>query len=171
MDYISHARRTCFPFFPLTCFYIWHNVCLYMQKLSLCIFLDWTDPVRTPQNMSMSFNISEIRRSIGDYRLLTTAELRMLIKAPTILDEQRVELYQGLGTSPRYLASRFITNELRDKWLSFDVTETLQNWLKGNGERKQALCNYLLLRSRLSICWGQLMCDLLQLPDDIYLYR
>ncbi|XP_030263813.1 transforming growth factor, beta 1a isoform X1 [Sparus aurata] len=93
-----------------------------------------TNPVRTPQNMSMSFNISEIRRSIGDYRLLTTAELRMLIKAPTILDEQRVELYQGLGTSPRYLASRFITNELRDKWLSFDVTETLQNWLKGNDD-------------------------------------
>lgn len=146
-------------------------MCLYMWKLSLFIFLGWTDPLKTNQNISMSFNISEIRRSIGDYRLLTTAELRMLIKSTVIADEQRVELYQGLGNSARYLASRFITNKLRDKWLSFDVTETLQNWLKGNGELKRALCNYLLLRSRLSICWGPLSCNLLQLPDDNYLYR
>lgn len=82
----------------------------------------------------MFFNISVIRESVGDYRLLTSAELWMLIKQPTIPDEQRVELYQGLGTSARYLASRFITNQWRDKWLSFDVTQTLQDWLKGTGE-------------------------------------
>jgi len=82
----------------------------------------------------MFFNISEIRESVGDYHLLTSAELRMLIKQTTIASEQRVELYQGLGASPRYLASRFVTNKWKDKWLSFDVTETLQNWLKGTGE-------------------------------------
>lgn len=82
----------------------------------------------------MPFNISEIRQSVGDYRLLTSAELRMLIKRTSIPSEQRVELYRGLGASARYLASRFITNELKDKWLSFDVTETLQNWLRGTGE-------------------------------------
>ncbi|XP_031141014.1 transforming growth factor, beta 1a [Sander lucioperca] len=89
------------------------------------------DTVTTKTSKSLFFNISEIRQSVGDYRLLTSAELRMLIKKPTIASEQRVELYQGLGTSARYLASRFITNQWKDKWLSFDVTETLQNWLKG----------------------------------------
>ncbi|XP_078103067.1 transforming growth factor, beta 1a [Sander vitreus] len=89
------------------------------------------DTVTTKISKSLFFNISEIRQSVGDYRLLTSAELRMLIKKPTIASEQRVELYQGPETSARYLASRFITNQWKDKWLSFDVTETLQNWLKG----------------------------------------
>ncbi|XP_026175971.1 transforming growth factor, beta 1a isoform X2 [Mastacembelus armatus] len=86
---------------------------------------------KNTKNIKMSFNISEIRDSVGDYHLLTSAELRMLIKQPAIASEQRVELYQGLGSSARYLASRFITNQWKDKWLTFDVTETLQNWLKG----------------------------------------
>lgn len=88
------------------------------------------------KNVSMYFNISDIRASVGDYRLLTTAELRMLIKNTAIQSEQRVELYQGVGTSVRYLASRFITNQMRDKWLSFDVTETLQSWLKDNEDER-----------------------------------
>ncbi|KAM8769304.1 transforming growth factor, beta 1a [Acanthopagrus schlegelii] len=95
-----------------------------------------TNLQKTLKNISMSFNISDVRRSIGDYRLLTTAELRILIKSTTILDEQRVELYQGLGASARYLASRFITNKWKDKWLSFDVTETLQKWLEGNDDEQ-----------------------------------
>lgn len=91
---------------------------------------------KNSNSLPIFFNISEIRRSVGDYRLLTTAELRMLIKQPTIQTEQRVELYRGLGTSARYLASRFITNQWKDKWLSFDVTETLQNWLKGTDDEQ-----------------------------------
>lgn len=93
-----------------------------------------TDTTKNSKNIPMYFNISEIRRSVGDYRLLTSAELRMLIKQPTIAVEQRVELYQGLGSSARYLASRFITNMMRDKWLSFDVTESLQDWLRGTDD-------------------------------------
>uniref|UniRef100_UPI0037E70104 transforming growth factor, beta 1a n=1 Tax=Semicossyphus pulcher TaxID=241346 RepID=UPI0037E70104 len=88
------------------------------------------------KNIPMFFNISEIRQSVGDYRLLTNAELRMLIKQTNIVDEQRVELYWGVGTSARYLASRFITNKRKDKWLSFDVTETLQDWLKGTDDEQ-----------------------------------
>nr|AAD46997.1 transforming growth factor-beta precursor [Morone chrysops x Morone saxatilis] len=90
----------------------------------------------TDTTKKMFFNISEIRESVGDYRLLTSAELRMLIKKTTIYDEQRVELYSGLGDSPRYLASRFITNKWKDKWLSFDVTKTLQDWLKGTDDEQ-----------------------------------
>lgn len=96
----------------------------------------------------MLFNISEIRQSVGDYHLLTSAELRMIIRKTTIATEQRVELYYGLGSSARYLASRFMTNQLKDKWLSFDVTEPLQNWLKGRGKIKikQAFCTHLVQR-------------------------
>ncbi|XP_018521020.1 transforming growth factor, beta 1a [Lates calcarifer] len=96
---------------------------------------NYTD-VNKLTNIEMPFNISEIRQSVGDYRLLTSAELRMLIKRTSIPSEQRVELYRGLGASARYLASRFITNELKDKWLSFDVTETLQNWLRGTEDEQ-----------------------------------
>lgn len=97
---------------------------------------NYTGNTKNSKNISMYFNISEMRRSVGDYRLLTSAELRMLIKQTTIPSEQRVELYQGLGSSARYLASRFVTNQLRDKWLSFDVTESLQSWLKGTDDEQ-----------------------------------
>lgn len=90
--------------------------------------------MRASKNISMYFDIFEIRKSVGDFNQLTSAELRMLIKKTMIPSEQRVELYQGMGTSARYIASRFISNEWNDKWLSFDVTTTLKNWLKGNGE-------------------------------------
>lgn len=93
---------------------------------------DKSQTTKNAKNVSMYFNITDIRTSVGDYRLLTTAELRMLIKETNIQVEQRVELYQGVGTSARYLASRFITNKIKDQFLSFDVTETLQSWLKGN---------------------------------------
>lgn len=81
----------------------------------------------------MSVDISEMRQSIGEYHLLTSAELRMFIKETRIQTEKRVELYYGLGASARYLATRFINNKMKKTWLSFDVTEPLQNWLKGNG--------------------------------------
>ncbi|KAL3991454.1 hypothetical protein ACER0C_011079 [Sarotherodon galilaeus] len=96
-----------------------------------------------PKVISMSFNISEIRSNVGDEPLLTRAELRMLIKEPMILTEERVELYHSQGTSTHYLASRFVTNTLKDKWLSFDVTEPLRTWLKGNvNEQKFELRRY-----------------------------
>ncbi|XP_029923354.1 transforming growth factor, beta 1a [Myripristis murdjan] len=84
----------------------------------------------TKQMHRMAFDIANIRQSVGSYHLLTSAELRMRIKKPTMMSEQRVELYEGLGPEARYLASRFITNKWNDKWLSFDVTETLQKWLQ-----------------------------------------
>ncbi|KAE8294992.1 Transforming growth factor beta-1 [Larimichthys crocea] len=87
---------------------------------------------KSTKTIPMYFNITKIRESVGDYRLLTSAELRMLISHTTIADKQRVELYQGLGKSASYLFSRFITNQWKHKWLSFDVTETLQEWIRKN---------------------------------------
>ncbi|KAG7479329.1 transforming growth factor beta-1-like [Solea senegalensis] len=93
---------------------------------------------KNSKSIPMFFNIAKIRQSVGDYRLLTSAEMRMLITKTNIpaKSEQRVELYRGLGTSAHYLASRFINNDLKDKWLSFDVTETLQTWLKGTEDEQ-----------------------------------
>lgn len=95
-----------------------------------------TETTKNSNSIPLYFNISAIRESVGDYRLLTNAELRMLIRQPNLQSDQRVELYQGIGDSARYLASRFITNQWRDKWLSFDVTETLQTWLKGTDDEQ-----------------------------------
>lgn len=95
-----------------------------------------TDSTKSSQIIPMFFSISDIRQSVGDYRLLTSAELRMLIKKPTIQSEERVELYYVAGTTTHYLASRFVTNLMKDKWLSFDVTEPLQIWLKGTEDEQ-----------------------------------
>ena len=106
----------------------------------------------TKQNLPMVFNMSEMRRSIGDFQLLTRAELRLLIKNPAIMTEQRVELYEGLEDSARYLASKFLNNDWRDKWLTFDITETLQKWLQKDGRPVcLSVCRPLDLSDCLSI--------------------
>uniref|UniRef100_A0A3B3E144 Transforming growth factor beta n=1 Tax=Oryzias melastigma TaxID=30732 RepID=A0A3B3E144_ORYME len=95
-----------------------------------------TNKTSTAKHKTMIFNMSEIRESVGDSSLLTRAELRMLIKNPRILEEERVELYYSSGTTFRYHTSQFITNALKNKWLSFDVTEPLRTWLRQT-ENKQ----------------------------------
>ncbi|XP_077396352.1 transforming growth factor, beta 1a [Festucalex cinctus] len=95
-----------------------------------------SETTKNSRSVTLPFNVSEIRVSVGDFHLLTSAELRMLIKQPTIPTEERVELYRGVGPTARYLASRFITNQWKDKWLSFDVTETVQNWLQGKEDEQ-----------------------------------
>ncbi|KAJ8256705.1 hypothetical protein COCON_G00188570 [Conger conger] len=81
----------------------------------------------------LQFNVSAIRAAVGGEQLVTRAELRLLIKNTNMLPdrEQRLELYTGVGGASRYLGYRFISNELRDHWLSFDVTLTLKEWLQG----------------------------------------
>lgn len=94
---------------------------------------------KTSKNVSIYFNITQIRNSVGDPKLLTNAELRMLIKQPTIPDEQRVELYSGVGKSARYLTFRFFSNNIKDKWVSFDVTKTVREWLGQSGKLHSSL--------------------------------
>ncbi|KAM6973014.1 transforming growth factor, beta 1a [Aplochiton taeniatus] len=95
-----------------------------------------TGGVSTKQSHQLLFNVSEMAASIGDYRLLTSAELRLLIKKTSMPKEQRLELYQGLGADARYLASRFVDNSWKDKWLSFDVTKTLKEWLQADEDEQ-----------------------------------
>ncbi|KAL0173605.1 hypothetical protein M9458_029573, partial [Cirrhinus mrigala] len=82
----------------------------------------------------MTFNVSEMKQSIPDYRLLSQAELRLRIKNPTMDQEQRLELYRGTGDQARYLDTRFVSKDLANRWLSFDVKQTIIEWLQGSGE-------------------------------------
>ena len=75
-----------------------------------------------------------MRANVGDSDLLSRAELRLFIRKPNIEKEQRLELYQGLGPDARYIGSRFVYSSSAERWLSFDVTQTLKDWLQGSGE-------------------------------------
>ncbi|XP_038821065.1 transforming growth factor beta-1 proprotein isoform X1 [Salvelinus namaycush] len=86
----------------------------------------------------MLFNMSEMRSVLGTDRLLSQAELRLLIKNRGMSDgiEQRLELYRGVGDKARYLKSHFVSKEWANRWVSFDVTQTLNEWLQGAGEEQ-----------------------------------
>lgn len=84
----------------------------------------------------MLFNMSEMRSVLGTDRLLSQAELRLLIKNRGKIEdnEQRLELYRGVGDKARYLKSHFVSKEWANRWVSFDVTQTLNEWLQGAGK-------------------------------------
>lgn len=87
-------------------------------------------------DMVMLFNVSEMRAVLGIERMVSQAELRLLIKDPRVApgSEERLELYHRDGDKARYLNSQSITNDLNGKWISFDVTQTVKNWLQNPGE-------------------------------------
>uniref|UniRef100_A0A8C2C3Y1 Transforming growth factor beta n=1 Tax=Cyprinus carpio TaxID=7962 RepID=A0A8C2C3Y1_CYPCA len=84
----------------------------------------------------LTFNVSEMKQSIPDRRLLSQAELRLRIKNPKMDQEQRLELYRGTGDRARYLGTRFVSKALSDRWLSFDVKQTMIEWLEGSEEEE-----------------------------------
>ncbi|KAI2655864.1 Transforming growth factor beta-1 proprotein [Labeo rohita] len=77
-----------------------------------------------------------MKQSIPDHRLLSQAELRLRIKNPTMDQEQRLELYRGTGDQARYLDTRFVSKDLANRWLSFDVKQTIIEWLQGSEEEE-----------------------------------
>lgn len=84
----------------------------------------------------MLFDVTAMKAVLGLDHMVSQAELRLLIKDTKIPpgNDQRLELYQGAGDKARYLNSHFINNELNDKYISFDVTQTVKNWLQNPGE-------------------------------------
>lgn len=90
----------------------------------------------TDINEIMLFNVTAMKDVLGLDRMVSQAELRLLIKDPKIgpKNEERLELYHGTGDKARYLNSHFITNELNSKWITFDVTQTVKKWLQNPGE-------------------------------------
>ncbi|NP_001081330.1 transforming growth factor beta-1 proprotein precursor [Xenopus laevis] len=87
------------------------------------------------------FNASHVRENVGMNSLLHHAELRMYKKQTDKNMDQRMELfwkYQENGTThSRYLESKYITPVTDDEWMSFDVTKTVNEWLKRAEENEQ----------------------------------
>nr|ABU55371.1 transforming growth factor-beta [Carassius auratus] len=78
------------------------------------------------------FNITDISHTLGLDCTISQVGLRMRIMSFSGATEQRLELYQGTGNNSRYLESRFISDKMASKWLTFDVTQTLKDWLQRN---------------------------------------
>lgn len=89
------------------------------------------------QSFQMFFNMTQMKNSIVDYRLLSKAELRLRIKNAAMSAEQRLELYQGQGGQKNYLGFHIISNKLDNRWISFDVTATVKSWLQTQGTEKE----------------------------------
>ncbi|KAG9348365.1 hypothetical protein JZ751_002100, partial [Albula glossodonta] len=83
----------------------------------------------------MLFNVSQIKASVENEQLVTRAELRLYILKTNMQpeQEQRLELYRGFGDNTRYLSSHIISHKFKQHWLSFDITQTLKDWLQGTG--------------------------------------
>uniref|UniRef100_A0A8C5WGQ6 Transforming growth factor beta n=1 Tax=Leptobrachium leishanense TaxID=445787 RepID=A0A8C5WGQ6_9ANUR len=81
----------------------------------------------------LTFNASQVWKTVQNAPLLHQAELRMFRKKNDGIDfgmEWRVELYRAqANNSFRYLDSKFVLAR-REEWLSFDVTETVKDWVE-----------------------------------------
>ncbi|KAI4886822.1 hypothetical protein NFI96_018393 [Prochilodus magdalenae] len=85
----------------------------------------------SPNNTVMLFNITAMKEVLGLDSMVSQAELRLHIRDTNLHGtEQRLELYEGTGDKARYLNSHSISSELNGKWLSFDVTRTVKDWLQ-----------------------------------------
>lgn len=105
-----------------------------------------SSPVEENTDMLLWFNITDISHKLGLNCTVSQVELRMQIKDVSIApdSEKRLELYQVTGNKSRYLESRFISSQMTGKWLSFDVTQTLKDWLQRNGEKQRCLLHVTL---------------------------
>ncbi|KAI1893685.1 hypothetical protein AGOR_G00126240 [Albula goreensis] len=86
----------------------------------------------------MLFNVSQIKASLEKEQRVTRAELRLYILKTNMQpeQEQRLELYRGFGDNTRYLSSHIISHKFKHHWLSFDITQTLKDWLQGTEEQQ-----------------------------------
>ncbi|XP_050948833.1 transforming growth factor beta-1 proprotein [Labeo rohita] len=91
-------------------------------------------PVKENPDKFLRFNITDISHTLGLNRTVSQVELRLRMTDASIPEgtEERLELYQVTGNKSRYLESRFISKQMNSKWLSFDVTRTVTDWLQRN---------------------------------------
>ncbi|XP_066508839.1 transforming growth factor beta-1 proprotein-like [Hoplias malabaricus] len=92
-------------------------------------------------SINMFFDMKEINKTITNYRLLSKAELRILIKNPKIMpgSGERLELYRDSVEQVNYLSSHIIYLNHSNRWISYDVTATVQSWLESPGADKRVL--------------------------------
>ncbi|KAK3534023.1 hypothetical protein QTP86_000646 [Hemibagrus guttatus] len=88
----------------------------------------------TNEKKRLFFDVSKMKQSIKNYKLLTQAKLRLRVKDPAIQRgmTQRLEIYKILGSSAEYLDFYDISNDLLDKWISIDITDTVKEWLQSS---------------------------------------
>lgn len=105
-----------------------------------------TDTYNSPENVISSpqynryfrhvpFDVSSMERNASN---LVKAEFRVFrMQNPKAkVEEQRIELYQILknkevsSPSHRYIDSKVVRTRTEGEWLSFDVTETVHEWLR-----------------------------------------
>ncbi|XP_028920307.1 transforming growth factor beta-1 proprotein [Ornithorhynchus anatinus] len=115
----------------------------YAKEVTRIVMLNANDDSysrypKVPHSLYFIFNGSAVRESVPDAALLSRAELRLLrLKSQAGGGEQHVELYQKYGNgSWRYLSSRFVQPSADEDWLSFDVTEVVQRWIKNPEEEE-----------------------------------
>ncbi|XP_072346282.1 transforming growth factor beta-1 proprotein-like [Scyliorhinus torazame] len=84
-------------------------------------------------HFNISFNASS-------HPSLHRAEFRLyrMARDDAVVMEQRVELYEVSSKSNIYLDNRLLKTKESDEWISFDVTETVKEWLR-NGVTEQQL--------------------------------
>uniref|UniRef100_A0A3B4US94 Transforming growth factor beta n=1 Tax=Seriola dumerili TaxID=41447 RepID=A0A3B4US94_SERDU len=78
------------------------------------------------------FNVSAMERNSTN---LFRAEFRAL-RVPNSSakrNEQRIELYQCLQKKQRYIGAKNVLTKGTPEWVSFDVTETVREWLMNRG--------------------------------------
>ncbi|PIO38140.1 hypothetical protein AB205_0045720, partial [Aquarana catesbeiana] len=79
--------------------------------------------------------MTQVRESVATQEMLHQAELRIFRKKSTKLTEGkeiRVELYRvDSNISSRFLDSMYVWITNDDDWISFDVTESIKQWLSG----------------------------------------
>ncbi|XP_029470656.1 transforming growth factor beta-2 proprotein-like, partial [Rhinatrema bivittatum] len=109
-----------------------------VQKIDMLQYSDRDNVISTSSLSSffriLRFNVSSLERNSSN---MVKAELRVF-KVPnpaSRVTEQRVELYQILkardrtAPSQRYIHSRNLRPGSKAEWLSFDVTDTVNEWL------------------------------------------
>uniref|UniRef100_UPI00398E3391 transforming growth factor beta-1 proprotein-like isoform X2 n=1 Tax=Pristiophorus japonicus TaxID=55135 RepID=UPI00398E3391 len=90
-----------------------------------------------PYHKIYRFNIS---LNVSSDSFLHRAEFRLyrLVLSDAEVEEQRVELYQVRSNGNTYLDNRLLQTKGNDEWISFDVTETVKEWVL-NGVTDQQL--------------------------------
>uniref|UniRef100_A0A672GT39 Transforming growth factor beta n=1 Tax=Salarias fasciatus TaxID=181472 RepID=A0A672GT39_SALFA len=91
-------------------------------------------------NMVFRFNVSAMERNSTN---LFRAEFRAL-RVPNSSakrNEQRIELYQVREGIQRYIGAKNVLTKGTPEWVSFDVTETVREWLTSRGETGVQSCD------------------------------
>ncbi|XP_059806863.1 transforming growth factor beta-3 proprotein-like [Hypanus sabinus] len=85
---------------------------------------DNNNPLYKVYKFNISLNVTEDAIHRAEFRLFRLPQTGVSIK------EQRVELYEAKPDGDEYLDNRLLTVAGSEEWVSFDVTQTVKNWVR-----------------------------------------